>query len=220
MNQTEDLSLLTRDQLIQRLSASQNEVTAMKRELHLISLRRQVTPHFLFNSISVAMSLVMQSPDKAVTFLRLLARMYRYLLTYGNKYHVPIEQELEMMQQFYELMSIRHVDCIHLTIAPEVKRLKKHPLPPLALQGLLENAIKHNSHTKEQPLEVSMYVEDCCLCMSNKIVPLISEANTTKIGLAYMNETMQLLFDRNIEIINDGESFCVKLPLITEVIGS
>lgn len=210
----EKLTSLSREELISRLDSANSELQAMKRELRLVSLRRQVTPHFLFNSISVAMSLVLQSPQTAVMFLRHLARMYRYLLSYGNEYHVPIEQELEMMQQFFELMSIRHVDCIHLTIAPEVKRLKKHPLPPLALQGLLENAIKHNSHTKEQPLEVNMYTEDGYLCMSNKIVPLISEANTTKIGLAYMNETMQLLFNRNIEIINDGESFCVKLPLI------
>lgn len=210
----EELTPLSRGELISRLNAANEEVRAMKRELRLVSLRRQVTPHFLFNSISVAMSLVLQSPKTAVTFLRHLARMYRYLLSYGNEYHVPVEQELEMMQQFYELMSIRHVDCIHLTIAPEVRKLKKHPLPPLAMQGLLENAIKHNSHTKEQPLDVHLFVEEGCLCMRNRIVPLVTKADSTKIGLAYMNETMQLLFDRSIVIINDGETFTVQIPLI------
>ncbi len=198
---------MTREELIV-------EVRSMQRELRLVQLRRKVTPHFLFNSLSVAMSLVMQSPKKAVLFLRHLARMYRYLLSYGNEYHVPIEREIEMMQQYYELMSLRHVDCISLEVSNDVKKLKGYPLPPLCLQGLLENAIKHNTHTKEQPLKVFITKQYNYLCVSNNIVPLVTETPSTKIGLAYMNETMQLLFNRGIEIVNDGKSFIVKIPLI------
>lgn len=184
------------------------------RELRLTSLRRQVTPHFLFNSLSVAMSLVMLSPKTAVKFLRHLALMYRYLLRYGNEYFVPIEQELEMMEQYYHLMSIRHVDSLHLTVSDDVKHLQGYPLPPLALQGLLENAIKHNTHTKELPLEVDMRIEDDCLVMTNNVVPLVAEAESTKMGLAYMNETMMLLFGKQIKTDNDGKTFRVHIPLI------
>lgn len=184
------------------------------RELKLISLRRQVTPHFLFNSLSVAMSLVMQSPKLAVKFLRLLSLMYRYLLMHGNEYHVPIEQEIKMMMQYHELMSLRHVDSIHLNISDEVLNLKGHPLPPLALQGLVENAIKHNSHTRENPLTITLSVQDASLSISNNIAPLISKVESTNMGLAYMNETMQLLFGRNITIINDGATFQVRIPLV------
>lgn len=198
---------MTREELIV-------EVRSMQRELRLVQLRRKVTPHFLFNSLSVAMSLVMQSPKKAVLFLRHLARMYRYLLSYGNEYHVPIEREIEMMQQYYELMSLRHVDCISLEVSNDVKKLKGYPLPPLCLQGLLENAIKHNTHTKEQPLKVFITKQYNYLCVSNNIVPLVTETPSTKMGLAYMNETMQLLFNRGIETVNDGKSFIVKIPLI------
>lgn len=140
--------------------------------------------------------------------------MYRYLLSYGNEYHVPIEREIEMMQQYYELMSLRHVDCISLEVSNDVKKLKGYPLPPLCLQGLLENAIKHNTHTKEQPLKVFITMQYNYLCVSNNIVPLVTETPSTKMGLAYMNETMQLLFNRGIEIVNDGKSFIVKIPLI------
>lgn len=204
---SKDIENMTREELIV-------EVRSMQRELRLVQLRRKVTPHFLFNSLSVAMSLVMQSPKKAVLFLRHLARMYRYLLSYGNEYHVPIEREIEMMQQYYELMSLRHVDCISLEVSNDVKKLKGYPLPPLCLQGLLENAIKHNTHTKEQPLKVFITKQYNNLCISNNIVPLVTETPSTKMGLAYMNETMQLLFNRGIEIVNDGKSFIVKIPLI------
>lgn len=184
------------------------------RELRLLALRRQVTPHFLFNSLSVAMSLVMQSPKVAVKFLRHLAQMYRYLLRYGNDYSVPIRQEIEMMQQYYELMSLRHVDSLRLTISPEARKLKDNPLPPLALQGLMENAIKHNTHTPQQPLEVKLYISSDFLIMENSIAPLLVQVDSTKMGLAYMNETMQLLFGKEILIENDGETFKVKIPLI------
>lgn len=183
------------------------------RELRLMSLRRQVTPHFLFNSISVAMSLVMQSPRMAVKFLRHLAAMYRYLLSYGNHYVVPIEQEVEMMQQYYELMSIRHVDSIRLVVDDEVHNAKDYLVPPLSMQGLLENAIKHNTHTRENPLDVHLFIADNCICMSNNIVPLLVATQSTKMGLAYIKETMSLLFDKDIIIDNNGSTFTVKIPL-------
>lgn len=197
-----------------RIEELEMRLRSVERELRLTKLRRQVTPHFLFNSISVAVSLVAQSPKTSVRFLRHLAEMYRYLLKYGNEYYVPIEQEVVMMSQFYELMCLRHVGSIRLNLAPEVKRLKSHPLPPLALQGLLENAIKHNVHTEEQPLVVNIYQDGDYLCISNKIVPLLSDRESSHLGLAYMNETMLLLFNREISIINDGVTFTVKVPLL------
>ena len=197
-----------------RIAELEEQLRQAQREVRLTKLRRQVTPHFLFNSISVAVSLIMQSPKTAVKFLRHVAQMYRYLLMYGNEYSVPIKQELEMVQQYYDLMSLRHVGTIQLHISPEVKKLRKHPLPPLALQGLLENAIKHNTHTPDNPLVVKIEKQDDYLLVSNKIVPLASPNESTHMGLAYMNETMLLLFGREIIIENDGETFTVKLPLI------
>lgn len=189
------------------------------RELKLNSLRRQATPHFLFNSLNVAVSLTMQSPKSAVRFLQLLALMYRYLLRYGNQYYVPIEQEVEMMQQYFELMRVRHVDSIRLKIEPEVHKLKGNPMPPLSLQGLLENAIRHNTHTKQQPVDVRLYVEhqpdgSAMLCMENDIVPLVAQAKSNGMGLKYINESMKLLFDRDIVVKNDGKVFTVMIPMI------
>lgn len=191
------------------------EIEDLRRDLRLMRLRRQVTPHFLFNSLSVAVSLIMASPVTAVKFLRLVAEMYRYLLRFGDEYTVPVEQEMLMMRQYFELMSLRHVDCLRLSVSREARWLKGHPLPPLALQGLVENAIKHNAHTTARPLTVRVATDGTWLMVSNNLQPLVSaEKESSHFGLAYMNETMELLFGRGIEVENDGKSFTVRLPLI------
>lgn len=131
-------------------------VAELERELRLVGLRRQVTPHFLFNSISVAISLVMTSPKTGIRFLRRVASMYRYLLSYGDRDTAPVEEELRLAEQYFELMSLRHVGCLHLTVTPAVRALRGYPLPPLSLQGLIENAIKHNVHTEDEPLAITI----------------------------------------------------------------
>jgi LytS/YehU family sensor histidine kinase len=203
-------------QAIARIKELEQENENLKKEMQLTKLRRKVTPHFLFNSLSVAMGLVMQDRKTAVAFLRDLAKMYRYLLSYGNEYAVPIEQEVEMMEQYYGLMSLRHVDSIRLNITPEVRKAKGYGIPPLSLQGLLENAIRHNAHSKKQPLNVTLDVRDGYLIMQNNIMPLVAVGESTKMGLAYITESVRLLYDREIKIENDGNTFTVMIPLVKE----
>ena len=201
---------------IARIKELEQENESLRKEVQLTKLRRKVTPHFLFNSLSVAMGLVMQDRKTAVAFLRDLAKMYRYLLSYGNEYAVPIEQEVEMMEQYFGLMSLRHVDSIRLNITPEVRKAKGYGIPPLSLQGLLENAIRHNAHSKKQPLNVTLDVRDGYLIMQNNIMPLVAVGESTKMGLAYITESVRLLYDREIKVENDGNTFTVMIPLVKE----
>lgn len=203
-------------QAIARIKELEQENESLRKEVQLTKLRRKVTPHFLFNSLSVAMGLVMQDRKTAVAFLRDLAKMYRYLLSYGNEYAVPIEQEVEMMEQYYGLMSLRHVDSIRLDITPEVRKAKGYGIPPLSLQGLLENAIRHNAHSKKQPLDVTLDVRDGYLIMQNNIMPLVAVGESTKMGLAYITESVRLLYNQEIKIENDGNTFTVMIPLVKE----
>lgn len=194
---------------------AETEVEKLRRELKLMKLRRQVTPHFLFNCLSVAASLVMTRPKIAVKFLRGVAEIYRYLLRFGDEYTVPVEQEMAMMKQYFSLMSLRHVGCLRLHVSSAAKRLKGHPLPPLCLQGLVENAIKHNAHTTALPLTITVDVEDGKLTVTNPLQPLLSqEAVSTHIGLAYMDETMRLLFNVGIEVTKTDTTFRVAVPLV------
>ena len=201
-------------QAIARIKELEQENESLRKEVQLTKLRRKVTPHFLFNSLSVAMGLVMQDRKTAVAFLRDLAKMYRYLLSYGNEYAVPIEQEVEMMEQYYGLMRLRHVDSIRLNITPEVRKAKGYGIPPLSLQGLLENAIRHNAHSKKQPLDVTLDIRDGYLVMQNNIMPLVAVGESTKMGLAYITESVRLLYDREIKVENDGNTFTVMIPLV------
>ena len=201
-------------QAIAKIKELEQENENLKKEVQLTKLRRKVTPHFLFNSLSVAMGLVMQDRKTAVAFLRDLAKMYRYLLSYGNEYAVPIEQEVEMMEQYYGLMRLRHVDSIRLNITPEVRKAKGYGIPPLSLQGLLENAIRHNAHSKKQPLDVTLDVRDGYLVMQNNIMPLVAVGESTKMGLAYITESVRLLYNQEIKIENDGNTFTVMIPLV------
>lgn len=203
-------------QAIARIKELEQENESLRKEVQLTKLRRKVTPHFLFNSLSVAMGLVMQDRKTAVAFLRNLAKMYRYLLSYGNEYAVPIEQEVEMMEQYYGLMRLRHVDSIRLNITPEVRKAKGYGIPPLSLQGLLENAIRHNAHSKKQPLDVTLDVRDGYLIMQNNIMPLVAVGESTKMGLAYITESVRLLYNQEIKIENNGETFTVMIPLVKE----
>ena len=203
-------------QAIARIKELEQENESLKKEVQLTKLRRKVTPHFLFNSLSVAMGLVMQDRKTAVAFLRDLAKMYRYLLSYGNEYAVPIEQEVEMMEQYYGLMRLRHVDSIRLNITPEVRKAKGYGIPPLSLQGLLENAIRHNAHSKKQPLDVTLDVRDGYLIMQNNIMPLVAVGESTKMGLAYITESVRLLYNQDIKVENDGNTFTVMIPLVKE----
>ena len=203
-------------QAIARIKELEQENESLRKEVQLTKLRRKVTPHFLFNSLSVAMGLVMQDRKTAVAFLRDLAKMYRYLLSYGNEYAVPIEQEVEMMEQYFGLMSLRHVDSIRLNITPEVRKAKGYGIPPLSLQGLLENAIRHNAHSKKQPLNVTLDVRDGYLIMQNNIMPLVAVGESTKMGLAYITESVRLLYNQDIKVENDGNTFTVMIPLVKE----
>ena len=203
-------------QAIARIKELEQENESLRKEVQLTKLRRKVTPHFLFNSLSVAMGLVMQDRKTAVAFLRNLAKMYRYLLSYGNEYAVPIEQEVEMMEQYYGLMSLRHVDSIRLNITPEVRKAKGYGILPLSLQGLLENAIRHNAHSKKQPLDVTLDIRDGYLVMQNNIMPLVAVGESTKMGLAYITESVRLLYNQDIKIENDGNTFTVMIPLVKE----
>lgn len=192
----------------------QRENEALRRELRLMKLRRQVTPHFLFNCLSVASSLILTRPKTAVKFLRGVAEMYRYLLRFGDEYTVPVEQEMAMMKQYFGLMSLRHVGCLRLYVSPAAKKLKGYPLPPLCLQGLVENAIKHNAHMPGRPLTIRVDTDGAYLVVSNDLQPLTSAGvPSTRLGLSYMDETMMLLFDAHIEVIKDDNQFTVRIPL-------
>lgn len=179
---------------------------------HYEVLKSQMDPHFMFNSLNTLQSLIGTDTEKAQHYVQELSQVLR--ATLQNKEVVTLEKELQGVQAYCNLMQIRYGDNLHFNFNIDPKYLS-YLLLPLSLQTLVENAIKHNVISGKQPLQVSIVTTgEQSLKVSNPIQPKIMEEAGNGIGLANLSERYQLKWNRNVEIINDGTSFEVVLPLV------
>ena len=179
-------------------------------EARLSSFREQLSPHFMFNSLN---TLSAMTQDEAVQqFVNKLASVYRYLLTQKEQPTVTLHEELDFTEEYWYILKERFEEAIELRVevSPEAHRTM---IPPLTLQTLVENAIKHNKGTWIEPLVVSIRQEGDTIVVTNKIQPKLRPAESTKLGLKILTERYQLLFNKEVEIIKN-DHFTVKLPLI------
>lgn len=178
------------------------------------SLKAQVNPHFLFNCLNSLSSLITQDPNKAEDFVDEMSNVYRYLLRNNEHGLVTIETEIQYIRSYFHLQKTRFGDAIALDIDIE-EECWNCLIPPLTLQMLLENAVKHNVLRKASPLCIRITSKDGLLSVRNNI-QLKSKQYiiSTKIGLANIASKYKLLCKSNIMIYNDGTYFEVSLPLI------
>lgn len=179
---------------------------------HYEALKSQMDPHFMFNSLNTLQSLIDVDAEKAHNYVQELSQVLRSTLQ--NKEIVTLQQELQGVQAYCNLLQIRYGENLHFHFQIDPK-FNEYEVLPLSLQGLVENAIKHNVISGKQPLEVSiMTTEDGFLRVSNPIQPKIMEEPGNGIGLANLAERYRLKWDKNVEIVNDGQVFMVTLPLV------
>src|SRR5574343_301134 len=151
-------------------------------QANLENLKNQVNPHFLFNNLSVLSSLVYKDQEKAVDFINQLSKVYRYLLDNKSNELISLEEELKFISSYAYLLNIRYSP--NLTIDMQISEDKKKLLlPPLTIQLLLENVIKHNIISNEAPLTISLKSEDDNLVISNRINLRLSIEPSSKTGL-------------------------------------
>jgi two-component system, LytTR family, sensor kinase len=176
------------------------------------SLRNQVNPHFLFNSFNVLTELVHQDADMAERFVRQLSRVYRYVLEKRDAEVVPLQEELTFLKSFLFLQEIRQPGTLLIEWPEGVS--DSVGVPPLALQLLAENAIKHNVLDASQPLLLRLRIEQDQLVVENKLMPLLHPAAGTGLGLANLSKRYAYLSSSPVQIIKTADSFTVKLPLL------
>lgn len=181
------------------------------------SLKNQVNPHFLFNNFSVLDALIHTNQQLASDFLKQLSKLYRYILDNRENEMVPLSKELELLDSYMFLLQIRHEDCIQLeqkiTINPD-----SFYIPTLSLQMLIENAVKHNSFNKENPLSIKIFTEDeQFIIIQNKINHKKQTTNSTKVGLENIKSRYHLQSDKKVIIYQSDEIFRVKLPILTSM---
>lgn len=182
------------------------------------ALKNQLDPHFLFNSLNVLTSLIEENPDSAQKFTTSLSKVYRYVLEQKNKDLVTIDEELKFAKTYMSLLQMRYEDAIKFSIPdnisdPELK------IVPLSLQLLLENAVKHNVITTDNPLVINIYEENGYLVVENNLNPKASMEKSTKVGLRNINQRYSLITNRAVEINQSNQIFKVRLPLLTQEIN-
>jgi two-component system LytT family sensor kinase len=177
----------------------------------LVSLQQQISPHFLFNSLSTLKTLATDQTTK--NYIIQLANVYRYVLNSNEHYLVSLKDELAFIQSYLYIMNERFEDSMNVTI-----KIQEHHLtfmiPPLSLQLLIENAIKHNTVSPEKPLNITILSDDLPqLIVTNNLQLKRIPEESTGTGLKNITQRYKLLLHRTVEVNNDGSCFSVHLPL-------
>lgn len=197
-----------------RLQQQAAELQKENNAARYTALQSQLNPHFLFNSLNTLIAEIEYNPSNAVRFTRNLSDVYRYVLQSQDKTLITLGEELEFIKSYLFLHEVRLGDCItcNVTIPPETM---DYQLPPLTLQLLVENVIKHNSINANKPMEINICVNDCFLIVSN---PIHAKKNdtTSGVGLQNLSNRCKLMIGTDISITNSNQVFIVKVPLIHE----
>jgi LytS/YehU family sensor histidine kinase len=176
------------------------------------TLRNQVNPHFLFNSLNTLSALVVTQPDVAEEFIKRLSSIYRYILENSSKDKVPLSVELSFIKDYFYLHQIRDDGKIGLEIS--VDESDNSEILPVSLQILVENAIKHNKATRESPLKIFIYTENKHIIVKNNLQKMAVRLNSTQIGLRNLAQRVNLLSGKVIIIEETDTYFTVKIPLL------
>ncbi|GAB3638213.1 hypothetical protein GCM10027422_38030 [Hymenobacter arcticus] len=197
-----------------RYLALENEL--LKREqlqARYESLKQQLSPHFLFNSLSTLGELIHDEPDAAALFVEEMAQVYRYLLHHGEQAAVPLHEELRFVRSYMYLLQMRFGAGIQLHI--DLPAAIQHRLvPPLALQLLLENAVKHNTVSRRQPLVIDLdFVAPATLRVRNTRSPRLTPEPSSGTGLRNLTNRVRLLNQQTLLVEPTAADFFVYLPL-------
>ena len=181
------------------------------------TLKNQIDPHFLFNSLNVLSSLIEENPENAQRFTTALSKVYRYVLEQKDKDLVPIEEELAFAKTYMNLLQMRFENSLTYevlieNIQPEAK------VVPLSLQLLLENAVKHNIISEQKPLHIQIYIENDALVIQNNFQKKAVLQDGQGVGIQNIINRYDIITNREVIIEQNENAFTVKLPILTKQI--
>jgi len=179
----------------------------------LDALKNHLDPHFLFNNLNVLSSLIDSDKETANDFLDKFAEVYRYVLNKKSQELVPLNEEINFIEAYYFLLKKRFGDNLNLDI--NVPNDSCFHIPPLSIQLLVENAIKHNMISEEKPLTIELYLEDNeKLVVINNLRKLKNLQSTSGTGLENIKKRYGFLSDKSVEVMDISSHFIVKIPLL------
>jgi sensor histidine kinase YesM len=190
-------------------------ITQDRKQLRLQfeALKSQLSPHYLFNSLNTISSLVYKDPDAAEEFIRRLALTFKYVITTDKQRLVPLKEEVEFIRSYYHLLKVRFGNSLNLDIdLPD--DLLNTSIPPLTLQILVENAVKHNQFNQDNRLEIKVgHNEDQFLTIANNKLTPAEDVRSFRVGLENIKRRYSFYSESAIRIENEGD-FIVQLPIL------
>ena len=197
-----------------KIEVTQQKDIAIKATASFETLKNQLDPHFLFNSLNVLSSLIEENPKKAQEFTVALSKIYRYVLDQKDKNLISIEEELNFAKLYVSLLKMRFEDAIIINFKIDAD-MNDFRIVPLSLQLLLENAIKHNIISDQKPLQIDIFKEGNYLTVQNSYQKKQTFEKSTGIGLQNIMQRYNLVSNLEIKIKQTNEYYIVKLPLIS-----
>ncbi len=177
------------------------------------ALKNQLNPHMLFNSLNTLQSLIPDAPVKAQDYVQELSRVLRYTLQENQNKNVTLREEMEFVRSFIFLLKMRYEDNLIFDVEIDAA-CEDRVIPPMSVQMLIENAVKHNEISNRKPLTVTVTTQDGELSVSNLIQPRRTPYIGMGIGLSNLSKRYQLLFRKEISVRKDKDMFTVTIPLI------
>jgi streptogramin lyase/uncharacterized membrane-anchored protein YhcB (DUF1043 family) len=197
----------------ERQLKEQERIEKEKITFQFETLKNQVNPHFLFNSFNTLVGVIEEDQDTAVEYVHKLSDFYRDILVNREKEVIPLKTELDMIDNYYFLQTRRYKENFRFSIDVPAEMLNCD-IPPLTLQLLVENAIKHNVISRDKPLEVRIFVRDNYLVVRNNLQRKIVHEPSTGLGLTNIINRFKLLTDKPVLIEETPSEFSVSVPLI------
>jgi hypothetical protein len=182
------------------------------------TLKNQIDPHFLFNSLNVLSSLIEENPENAQRFTTSLSKIYRYVLEQKDKELVSVEEELAFAKTYMNLLKMRFENSLFYEL-PETIVNPEAKVVPLSLQLLLENTVKHNVVSEQRPLHIRIFIEGDYLVVKNDFQKKEVLQDGQGVGLQNIISRYAILTDRKVRIEQNQETFMVYLPLLTKQIS-
>ena len=194
-------------------------IEAMKKEkmeYQYETLKSQINPHFLFNSFNTLITIIEDNQDKAVDYVETLSDYFRSMLNYRDKDVIRLAEELDIVNAYFYLQRKRFGEYLSLNIDVSSIVKEQFSVPPLSIQLLVENAIKHNAVSHETPLQIDISINEInqFLVVSNNLNPKKNHDPSTGIGLNNIFSRYKILTEQDVTVIRTDKHFIVELPLI------
>jgi len=201
-----------------KTEVTQQRIIAGTANAKFETLKNQIDPHFLFNSLNVLSSLIEENPENAQRFTTSLSKIYRYVLEQKDKELVSVAEELSFAKTYMNLLKMRFENSLFYEL-PETIINPEAKVVPLSLQLLLENTVKHNVVSEQRPLHIRIFIEGDYLAIQNDFQKKEVIQSRQGVGLQNIVDRYGIITNRKVLIEQNEKTFTVKIPILTKQIS-